>query len=188
MLLVFFIFVIIVVLIATTELRLFVSIKDMTSKSYLNIYILKSILIAKIDLTKNRKKYKKNKKIQKQFKYLSKNKIKLVKQIYLMLKDFKLNLKEMDLKIDISTTDCILTSYAVFIVSNFIIFFIKLTNARINLKKFKYVINPLYVNKKIFNINFNCIITANFVHIISVLYKNFKKWRCDVNGNEASYR
>ena len=51
MLLVFFILVIIIVLI-TTELRLFISIKDMNFKSYLKIYVLKSILIAKIDLTK----------------------------------------------------------------------------------------------------------------------------------------
>lgn len=55
MLLVFFILVIIIVLIATTELRLCVSIKDMSFKSYLKIYVLKSILIAKIDLTKKRK-------------------------------------------------------------------------------------------------------------------------------------
>ena len=175
MLLVFFILVIIIVLIATTELRLFISIKDMSFKSYLKIYVLKSILIAKIDLTKKRKKYIKNKRIQKQFKNLSKNKTKLIKEINLILKDIKLNLKKLDLKIDISTTDCILTSYVVFILSNIIAFFIKFTDVKINLKNFKYMINPLYVNQKI-------------LHIISILYKNLKKWRCDVNGNETSNR
>ena len=188
MLLVFFILVIIIVLIATTELRLFISIKDMSFKSYLKIYVLKSILIAKIDLTKKRKKYIKNKRIQKQFKNLSKNKTKLINEIYLILKDIKLNLKKLDLKIDISTTDCILTSYAVFILSNIIAFFIKFTNVKINLKNFKYMINPLYVNQKILNIKLDCIITTNLVHIISILYKNLKKWRCDVNGNETSNR
>lgn len=188
MLLVFFILVIIVVLIATTELRLFISIKDMSFKSYLKIYVLKSILIAKIDLTKKRKKYIKNKRIQKQFKNLSKNKTKFIKEIYLILKDIKLNLKKLDLKIDISTTDCILTSYTVFILSNIIAFFIKFTNVKINLKNFKYMINPLYVNQKILNIKLDCIITTNLVHIISILYKNLKKWRCDVNGNETSNR
>ena len=188
MLLVFFILVIIVVLIATTELRLFISIKDMSFKSYLKIYVLKSILIAKIDLTKKRKKYIKNKRIQKQFKNLSKNRTKFIKEIYLILKDIKLNLKKLDLKIDISTTDCILTSYTVFILSNIIAFFIKFTNVKINLKNFKYMINPLYVNQKILNIKLDCIITTNLVHIISILYKNLKKWRCDVNGNETSNR
>ena len=188
MLLVFFILVIIVLLIATTELRLFISIKDMSFKSYLKIYVLKSILIAKIDLTKKRKKYIKNKRIQKQFKNLSKNKTKFIKEIYLILKDIKLNLKKLDLKIDISTTDCILTSYTVFILSNIIAFFIKFTNVKINLKNFKYMINPLYVNQKILNIKLDCIITTNLVHIISILYKNLKKWRCDVNGNETSNR
>ncbi len=188
MLLVFFILVIIIVLIATTELRLCISIKDMNFKSYLKIYILKSILIAKIDLTKKRKKYIKNKRIQKQFKNLSKNKTKFIKEIYLILKDIKLNLKKLDLKIDISTTDCILTSYVVFILSNIIAFFIKFTNVKINLKNFKYMINPLYVNQKILNIKLDCIITTNLVHIISILYKNLKKWRCDVNGNETSNR
>lgn len=188
MLLVFFILVIIIVLIATTELRLCISIKDMNFKSYLKVYILKSILIAKIDLTKKRKKYIKNKRIQKQFKNLSKNKTKFIKEIYLILKDIKLNLKKLDLKIDISTTDCILTSYVVFILSNIIAFFIKFTNVKINLKNFKYMINPLYVNQKILNIKLDCIITTNLVHIISILYKNLKKWRCDVNGNETSNR
>lgn len=188
MLLVFFILVIIIVLIATTELRLCVSIKDMSFKSYLKIYVLKSVLIAKIDLTKKRKKYIKNKRIQKKFKNLSKNKTKLIKEIYLILKDIKLNLKKLDLKIDISTTDCILTSYTVFILSNIIAFFIKFTNVKINLKNFKYMINPLYVNQKILNIKLDCIITTNLVHIISILYKNLKKWRCDVDGNETSNR
>ncbi len=188
MLLVFFILVIIIVLIATTELRLCVSIKDMSFKSYLKIYVLKSILITKIDLTKKRKKYIKNKRIQKQFENLSKNKTKFIKEIYLILKDIKLNLKKLDLKIDISTTDCILTSYTVFILSNIIAFFIKFTNVKINFKKFKYMINPLYVNQKILNIKLDCIITTNLAHIISILYKNLKKWRCDVNGNETSNR
>ena len=188
MLLVFFILVIIIVLIATTELRLCVSIKDMSFKSYLKIYVLKSILIAKIDLTKKRKKYIKNKRIRKKFKNLSKNKIKFIKEIYFVLKDVKLNLKKLDFKIDISTTDCILTSYTVFILSNIIAFFIKFTNVKINLKNFKYMINPLYVNQKILNIKLDCIITTNLVHIISILYKNLKKWRCDVNGNETSNR
>ena len=188
MLLVFFILVIIIVLIATTELRLCVSIKDMSFKSYLKIYVLKSILIAKIDLTKKRKKYIKNKIIRKKFKNLSKNKIKFIKGIYFVLKDVKLNLKKLDFKIDISTTDCILTSYTVFILSNIIAFFIKFTNVKINLKNFKYMINPLYVNQKILNIKLDCIITTNLVHIISILYKNLKKWRCDVNGNETSNR
>ena len=188
MLLVFFILVIIIVLIATTELRLCVSIKDMSFKSYLKIYVLKSILIAKIDLTKKRKKYIKNKRIRKKFKNLSKNKIKFIKEIYFVLKDVKLNLKKLDFKIDISTTDCILTSYTVFILSNIIAFFIKFTNVKINLKNFKYMINPLYVNLKILNIKLDCIITTNLVHIISILYKNLKKWRCDVDGNETSNR
>lgn len=188
MLLVFFILVIIIVLIATTELRLCVSIKDISFKSYLKIYVLKSILIAKIDLTKKRKKYIKNKRIRKKFKNLSKNKTKFIKEIYFVLKDVKLNLKKLDFKIDISTTDCILTSYTVFILSNIIAFFIKFTNVKINLKNFKYMINPLYVNQKILNIKLDCIITTNLVHIISILYKNLKKWRCDVNGNETSNR
>lgn len=188
MLLVFFILVIIIVLIATTELRLCVSIKDMSFKSYLKIYVLKSILIAKIDLTKKRKKYIKNKRIRKKFKNLSKNKTKFIKEIYFVLKDVKLNLKKLDFKINISTTDCILTSYTVFILSNIIAFFIKFTNVKINLKNFKYMINPLYVNQKILNIKLDCIITTNLVHIISILYKNLKKWRCDVNGNETSNR
>ena len=64
----------------------------------------------------------------------------------------------------------------------------ELNDEKINLKNFKYMINPLYVNQKILNIKLDCIITTNLVHIISILYKNLKKWRCDVDGNETSNR
>ena len=68
--------------------------------------------------------------IRKKFKNLSKNKTKFIKEIYFVLKDVKLNLKKLDFKIDISTTDCILTSYTVFILSNIIAFFIKFTKTK----------------------------------------------------------
>ena len=80
MLLVFFILVIIIVLIATTELRLCVSIKDMSFKSYLKIYVLKSVLIAKIDLTKKRKKYIKIKEFKKNLKIYQKIKQSLLRK------------------------------------------------------------------------------------------------------------
>ena len=171
------------------------TLNDLLSIAYFNLGDYKNaIKNAKLALkiNPNNERIKNNlkifKSIQKKFKNLSKNKTKLIKEIYLILKDIKLNLKKLDLKIDISTTDCILTSYTVFILSNIIAFFIKFTNVKINLKNFKYMINPLYVNQKILNIKLDCIITTNLVHIISILYKNLKKWRCDVNGNETSNR
>lgn len=179
MLLVFFIIVITLIIILTTDLKLLIAIRDNNLTVNLKIYILKFILLAKIDLTKNKfskSKFKKNKKIQEKIKQYSKNKISSLKRINKAIRDIKLNLEHLDLKIDISTTDCILTSYAVAIISNIITFIIKGLNFKINFKNCKYKVNPLYVNKKVLDIKLECIIKANIVHIIRMIYKNKLIW------------
>lgn len=184
MLLVIIFFLIIIIAIISLEIKLYVKINKNKLNFNLKLYIFKKILVGKIDLKEKKMKKTTNKDINK----LINDKKSLFKFIYRVIKESKLNLKKLDLKIDVCTTDPILTSYFVMIISNIITFILKKTNLKIDYKNCKYVINPYYINKKILNIELNCIISSNLVHIIYIIYRNFRKWRCDINGRRTSNR
>lgn len=183
-----FIFFIIFLIIITIKLKLYIEIYEKKPEIKLKIYILNKLLIGKIDFNKLKRKNFKNKKIQNKIDSLVSDKKKFFKEIYDISKKISLNLEELDLNIDICTTDAILTSYSVAVISNIIVFILKKLNVKINYKKCKFVVNPIYIDKKMLNIKLNCIISVNMVHIINIIYRNFKKWRSDVNGRRASNR
>lgn len=96
------------------------------------------------------------------------------KKIKEELRKMKINLKKFDLKIDLGVEDCIITSYLVAIVS------IIISNILPHLIKDKvnkcfYRINPIYNNRNLYKIDFDCIIDAKLVHIIYVIYLMRKK-------------
>lgn len=173
MLLVFFMIIIITIIIATTEIKLYVKIKNNKSKAILKIYILKKILISKIDLSNKRKEYNNNK-LRKRINKITKNKYQILINTCKIIKQSKLKIEMFRLKINISTSDVILTSYAVMIISNLITFALKLSDSKIDYKNCKYEVNPIYIEKKVLNIKLNCIISANLVHIIYIIYKNIR--------------
>ena len=186
MLLVVIALLIIIIAIISMQIKLYIKISKDKLKFILKVYIFKKILIAKIDL-KDRKKKRKKKKTR----YINKtinDRKSLLKMIYKTVKENRLNLEKLDLKIDACTTDPILTAYLVMILSNIITFILKKSNLKIDYKNCRYVINPLYINKKILNIKIDCIISSNNVHIIYIIYKNFRKWRRDINGRRTSNR
>ena len=112
----------------------------------------------------------------------------LIKRGYNLLKKIKFDLEKFKLKIDISTSDAVLTSYMVAIVSSFIGILLKVTNMQINYKNFRYIIKPIYQNEKILNIRFACIISTNLVHIITIICKSLIEWRCEDNGRKSPNR
>ncbi|MBP3503077.1 MAG: hypothetical protein J6K42_06365 [Clostridia bacterium] len=182
MLLVIIVLLIILIIIMTLQIKLYIEINKNKLNLILKFYILKKILVGKIDL-KNRKK-KKHKKI----KNTTNDRKSTLKFIYKTIKESNLNLEKLNLKVDVCTTDPILTSYLVMIISNIVTFCLRKANLKINYKNCKYDINPLYINKKILNVKLNCIISSNNVHSIYIIYKNFRKWRCDINGRGTSNR
>lgn len=185
MLLVIFICIVIIFIILTLKIKLIINIDENKFDIVLKIYILKKILIWKIDLVKriNKKRKKSSKIVQKE----NKNIINL-KKAYNLIKKSSLNIEKFNLKVDICTADAILTTYLVAILSNLIIFILKKSNATINYNNCKYRINPIYKVEKIFNLKFNCIISTNNVHSIYIIYKNFRKRRYGVNERKASNR
>ena len=184
MLLVIFILLFFIMLICSIEIKLIICVKDEKSSIHLKIYILKSILIGKINLKNS------NKKINEKLKLKMQNvdKKELIKRGYNLLKKIKFDLEKFKLKIDISTSDAVLTSYMVAIVSSFIGILLKVTNMQINYKNFRYIIKPIYQNEKILNIRFACIISTNLVHIITIICKSLIEWRCEDNGRKSPNR
>ena len=53
---------------------------------------------------------------------------------------------------------------------------------------YNYTIEPIYQNKNIYKIQFNCIIQVKMVHIINVIYIFLKKGRSDLNERTTSNR
>lgn len=180
------IFFIIIIIIASIKIKIFIQIKENKLELFIKFYIFGKILIGKINLNKMRT--KNNKRIQEEIKKIDINKKELVKRIYKTIKQTNINLEYLEFYIDICTTDVILTSYSVAVLSNIITFLLKILSLNINYKKCSYKINPIYSDKKILNIKLNCIISTNLVHIISIIYRNMKEWRCDKNGRRASNR
>ena len=112
-------------------------------------------------------------------------------------KDFKLEylkligkaeVRYFDLKAKLGLVSPISTAFLVSSLSAIIS--IWLPHVAVNLKKenYKYIIEPVYKNKNLYKIEFNCIIQVKMVHIINVIYLIIKKGRSDENGGTTSNR
>ena len=184
MLLVFIILVFIIAII-TLKLKLFISVKNSSKDIKLKFYVFNKVLIGRIDLNKTNRNFGKkiNSNIQKKLK-----KIDIGGLVSDSLKKSNIQLECIKLKADICTTDAVLTSYLVAVVSSVIAILIRLSKAKIDYKNFYYKINPVYINKKILNIRLKCIISINFVHIITTIARSIKEWRRDKDGGKSPNR
>ena len=105
-----------------------------------------------------------------------------------MIKPLKhLRLKELNLNIDIGTSNSILTSYIVAVIATILSIFL----ARIiknNVNKHKYRVNPIYTNKNILNIKLNCIFFTKMVHIIYIIVIFLRKRRVKIYERTSNRR
>ena len=118
------------------------------------------------------------KKIEKNFKWED---LKAIKILQPKISKLKLNMQ-------LGLEDPMLTAFLVTIFSSFLS--ILLPHVAINMKKehYNYTIEPIYQNKNIYKIQFNCIIQVKMVHIINVIYIFLKKGRSDLNERTTSNR
>lgn len=84
--------------------------------------------------------------------------------------------------------DAIATSFLVAIISVFISILLPHVVKKYEENKYHYKIVPLYVNKNVYEIKFDCIIEIKMVHIINILYYFFKKRRGENHEQRASNR
>ena len=97
-------------------------------------------------------------------------------------------IKYIDLIANIGTEDAVITSYIVVTISSLLGMLLKEQLAESY--KSKFIINPIYINKILLNLEFNCILETKLIHIIYIIYILNKKRRDDKNvrtSNRRSY-
>ena len=87
---------------------------------------------------------------------------------------------------NIGTEDAILTSYIVAIISILLGVLLRKQIQKSNNNKF--IINPIYINKNLLNIELNCIFETKLIHIIYIIYILNKKGRVSKNGRTSNRR
>ena len=148
-----------------------------TNKDYkiiFKLYILSKIPIFKLVITdeKIRKMNMKEKfrkmetKIIEKKEFLNKNIIESIKKVELIIKNI-------ELKIDLGTESTILTSILVPIISTVISIFINQKIQDYNRQKF--IVNPIFTNKNLINIEITSIFELKMIHIINSIYVLNKK-------------
>ena len=105
-----------------------------------------------------------------------------------LIRKIKFKADILKIKIKIGIADAPSTAVLTGLISSAIGFGIEALNIQINKQNYYYRIFPSYSNQKELNIKFKCIISQNLVHIINIIYRNVKDWRCVKNGRKSSNR
>lgn len=102
------------------------------------------------------------------------------------IKELKAKISNLNLKVKIGTMDAILTSYFVALFAFIISIILSRTIKKQSKEKYYYKIEPLYLNKNMYEIKLDCIIEIKFVHIIDILNYFFKKRRGEKYGKRRT--
>lgn len=104
------------------------------------------------------------------------------------LKKLNLKISYLHLKFKIGTEDVVATSFVVAIISSIIGILLPHVVKKYEKDKYYYKIIPLYINKNVYEIKFDCIIEIKNVHIINIIYVFIKKRRDRKYEQRASNR
>lgn len=118
------------------------------------------------------------KKLEKDFRWED---LKVIKRLHPKIANLKLNMQ-------VGLESPVVTAFAVTSLSSIIS--ILLPRVATNRKKenYEYTIVPIYQNRNLYEIQFNCIIEVKMVHIINVISSFLKKGRSDLNERTTSHR
>ena len=172
-------FIIVSILIFLIDVKFYIAIKNNKSKIQIGLSLF-DVPFFKYNVSKRNKKRKRK---------LNNKKIIKKKSIFYTIRRLSkkqwIYLEKINADIKICSGDAVATSIAVATVCSAIAFLLKGANVKINPKNFRYKATPLYIEKKIFDIDLDCIISVSLVHIISI---TISKWRCDRHGGKTSNR
>ena len=148
-----------------------------TNKDYkiiFKLYILSKIPIFKLVITDEKiKKMNMKEKFRKMETKIIEKKEFLNKNIIESIKKVELMIKNIELKIDLGTESTILTSILVPVISTVISIFINQKIQDYNRQKF--IVNPIFNNKNLINIEITSIFELKMIHIIDSIYVLNKK-------------
>ena len=164
-------------------------------KFVISIWCIQKLRLLKIEITKNKlERIKLKDRLKKQFRKIDMEA--LLRQFKenkkIDIKTFKKIKKNMpkityiDLIGNIGTEDAILTSYIVATIASILGIILRKS---ISLYKYnKFIINPVYINKNLLNLELNCIFEIKLIHIIYIIYILNQKRRDDKNGRTSNRR
>ena len=118
------------------------------------------------------------KKIEKDFKW---EYLKIIKKLQVKVSYF-------NLKMNLGLESPVITAFLVSIISSIISILLPYFATDLKKENYEYIIQPIYQNKNLYKIQFNCIIQVKMVHIINVIYLFLKKGRSDLNERATSNR
>lgn len=113
------------------------------------------------------------------------------KELKEAVKKLHINLDEFHLNVQIGTSDVIITSAIVAGIASALGFILAKVIDYYNSEKYRYEIIPVYKNKNMVNLSFDCIIKVKMIHIISIIYtlvsKRKEKIKYERTSNRRSY-
>ena len=118
------------------------------------------------------------KKIEKNFKWED---LKAIKILQPKISKLKLNMQ-------LGLEDPMLTAFLVTSLCSIISILLPYVATNMKKENYEYTIVPVYQNRNLYKIQFNCIIQVKMVHIINVIYIFLKKGRSDLNERTTSNR
>ena len=201
-----FLFILLIIILIIITIRIKFQFKDFKftslEKEHLNkdyeieiiIYTFQKIPILKTRITNekiqsllNNEKIKEV--IKKQETKIFENKNDIDKQVIKGVKSIKLEIEEIDLKLSIGTEDASITAFVIPIVSTIIAMFFSKKVKKYNEKQ-KFLIQPVYINQNLINVDFSGIFQIKMIHIINAICIFNKKKKGDKyerTSNRRSY-
>ena len=143
-------------------------------KFVIKLYIFSKIPILKISTTKKFLERLKLKEKMKTFEMdFIENKLKVDKDILKAMKKLDVNIKKLNLRIDLGTENASFTSILIPILSTVISMLLR--NRIKDYKSQHYIINPIFTNQNLINIELSSIFEIKMIHIIDSIYVLNKK-------------
>ncbi len=105
-----------------------------------------------------------------------------------IIKELDIEIKQLDLEIELSIVDAILTSLSVPVISSIISIILSKNINKYNRNKYHYKITPLYEYKPALKIKLNCIINIKIVHIMNIIYILTKKRSVEYDKRTSNRR
>lgn len=104
------------------------------------------------------------------------------------IKEIKPELKQLNLYMELCTSDSIFTSFSVAILASIISIIVARNIEEFSSSKYRYVITPKYEQKPSIKIKLNCIISIKIVHIMNVIYMLIKKRSVEYDERTSNRR
>lgn len=110
------------------------------------------------------------------------------KDLKQIIKKLQIVIDKLDLKVEISTIDVILTSAIITILACVTGIVLSRLIEKYDKEKYSYEIYPIYQNKNLLKLDLNCIIKVKMVHIICIIYLLIKKRRVKKHERTSNRR